>query len=114
MLIPMSIKRTGKLTVLADQSFTENDLVINPNDGFDLGLMMTEADVELFIDKEFGSPQNADEYPSHQAKVIQKNECRIGTIELGTRTVQKFGGITSVCLSIDKQDGVPKLTIQPF
>jgi hypothetical protein len=44
----MEIKETPFLKVLADLSFQDKEMVINPNDGFDLGLMMTEATV-LFL-----------------------------------------------------------------
>jgi len=103
----MSIKKTGALQILTDQSFTEQELVINPNDGFDLGLMMTEATVEL----EFNFNQEVTEPIT--ALVIQKNECRLGTLELGNKSASKLNGSTRVMLTIEEQDGNPKLTIGP-
>jgi len=45
----MEIRETGFLKVLADYSFPEKQIVINPNDGFDLGLLMTESTVLLSV-----------------------------------------------------------------
>ena len=103
----MSIKQTGVLQILTDQFFTEQELVINPNDGFDLGLMMTEATVEL----EFNFGQ--EETEPITAQIIQKNECRLGTLELGNKSASRLNGNTKVKLTIKVQDGNPKLTIGP-
>jgi len=103
----MSIKQTGALQILTDQSFTEQKLVINPNDGFDLGLMMTEATVEL----EFNFTQKTTE--SITAKVIQKNECSLGTLELGNKNASKLDGNTKVNLTLENREGNPKLIIGP-
>ncbi|MCD6321664.1 MAG: hypothetical protein J7L77_01435 [Clostridiales bacterium] len=103
----MSIKQTGALQILTDQSFTEQKLVINPNDGFDLGLMMTEATVEL----EFNFEQETTEPIT--ARVIQKNECSLGTLELGNKNASKLNGNTKVKLTLKDQEGNPKLIIGP-
>ncbi len=103
----MSKKQTGELTVLTDQSYTEQELVINPNDGFDLGLMMTEATVDL----EFNFDQ--DKIDPLTAMVIQKNECKPGTLELGNKSVSKLNGKTRVRLTIEYSEGNPKLIIGP-
>ena len=101
----MSIKQTGELQIITDQSFSERKLVINPNDGFDLGLMMTEATVEL----EFNFYQETARPIT--AQVIQKNECKLGTLELGNKSASKLNGHTKVRLAIEEQNGNPKLII---
>lgn len=103
----MSIKQTGALQILTDQSFSEQELVINPNDGFDLGLMMTEATVELV----FNFNQEVTEPITAQIK--QKNECRLGTLELGNKSVSRLNGNTRVRLSIEIINETPKLIIGP-
>lgn len=101
----MSIKQTGALQILTDQSFTEQELVINPNDGFDLGLMMTEATVELVFNF------NQETTEAITAKIIQKNECSLGTLELGNKNASKLNDNTKVKLTLEDQDGNPKLII---
>ena len=103
----MSIKQTGELQILTNQSYTEQELIINPNDGFDLGLMMTEAtvDLEFNFDQDITDPITA--------QIIQKNECRLGTLELGNKSASKLNGNTKVKLTIEEQNGNPKLTIGP-
>ena len=103
----MSIKQTGELQILTDQSFTEKELVINPNDGFDLGLMMTEATVEL----EFNF--NSEKIDPITAIVVQKNECRVGTLELGNKSASRLNGNTKVRLTIEEKEGNSKLIIGP-
>ena len=103
----MSIKQTGALQILTDQSFTEQELVINPNDGFDLGLMMTEASVEL----EFNF--NSETSDPVTAQVTQKNDCRLGILEIGNKNASKLNGNTKVKLTLEDQEGNPKLIIGP-
>ncbi|MEA1910197.1 MAG: hypothetical protein U9N32_00790 [Spirochaetota bacterium] len=103
----MSIKQTGELQILTDQSYTEQELVINPNDGFDIGLMMPEATVEL----EFNFSQ--EKLGPITAQIIQKNECRLGTLELGNKSASKLNGSTKVRLTLEDQEGNPRLIIGP-
>ena len=98
----MNRKQTGELKIMADRFLSENEVVINPNDGFDLGLMMTEASVELY----FG-----DSSDQIQGQLIQKNECKLGTVELGPKSIQKLEEISSVRLYLEEQEGFPKLFI---
>lgn len=109
----MNKKQTGELQVLTDQSFSEKKLVINPNDGFDLGLMVTEATVELLFTSSPGQVQSDQERSHLQAMLIQKNECQLGTIELGPKSIMKLNGNTKVRLYLEEQDGYPKLWIGP-
>lgn len=108
----MSEKQTGILHVLAKQSFTEKELVINPNDGFDLGLMMTETTVELLFSSE---PDKEDDQnsPTLTARLFQKNECKPGTIELSLKSTKKLNGKMNVRLSIEETENFPKILISP-
>ena len=98
----MNAKQTGELKILSSQLLSEKEVVINPNDGFDLGLMMTETNIELYL---------GDNPEQIQAQIIQKNECTLGTVELGLKSIQKLEGISEVRLYLEEQDGNPKLTI---
>ena len=109
MMIGMSIKQTGELQILTDQSFDDTYFVINPNDGFDLGLMMTEATVEL----EFNFDTGKEKTVSLTAQIVQKNECRLGTLEMGNKSASKLNENTKVRLTIEEQEGNPKVIIGP-
>ncbi|MCF7927686.1 MAG: hypothetical protein K9L68_01590 [Spirochaetales bacterium] len=109
----MSRKKTGELKVLADQSFTEKELVINPNDGFDLGLMMTEATVELVITPDPDNLPLQQDDPPVYARLYQKNECRLGTVELGMKSVQKLDGKKKVRLFLEQVERYPRIMISP-
>ncbi len=100
----MNIKQTGELKILTDQRLTEKEVVINPNDGFDLGLLMTEVNVEVYFE---------DNSEQIQARVIQKNECKLGTVELNPKSIQKLEVNSKVRLYLEEQDDYPKLFIRP-
>jgi hypothetical protein len=104
------MKETGFLKVIADRSFNEKEVIINPNDGFDLGLMMTEATVVLYR----GDSLDVLEDPNAEtvyARIYQKNECKLGTVELGFRNVDKLGNPGQVRLHMVDGSPYPKLLL---
>ncbi|MEX2444427.1 MAG: hypothetical protein WD492_12530 [Alkalispirochaeta sp.] len=91
----MNTKETGFLKVLADLSFPEKKIVINPNDGFDLGLLMTDATVEIYYG---ASPATWEGRSTNgvYGNIYQKNECKLGSVELSTKAVEKMDSPTRV------------------
>lgn len=110
-MISMSKKHTDELKVITVHLLSEKEIVINPNDGFDLGLMMTEAAVELHFGNNPAQFPDNTKYPPIQTRLIQKNECRPGTVELGSKSIQKLEGNTKIRLCLEEQDGHSKLLI---
>lgn len=108
----MEIRETGFLKVLADYSFSEKQIVINPNDGFDLGLLMTESTVLLYVGGSIDEVINGDTSPIH-ARLYQKNECRLGSVELSLKSVEKMGDPKRVRLHLILQEPYSKLLISP-
>jgi hypothetical protein len=103
----MGQKETGRLKVLADYTFPEQRFVINPNDGFDLGLMMTEADLPFYLGAEDEHKDPID------GKIIQKNECTLGTVELSCKVSEKIGSPRHVTLQLLEEDGKTVVRITP-
>lgn len=85
----MNTKETSFLGVLADLSFPEKKIVINPNDGFDLGLMMTDATVEIYYGASPATWQGRSTEGVY-GNIYQQNECKLGSVELSTRAVEKM------------------------
>lgn len=106
----MNIKETGYLNVLADFSFPENRIVINPNDGFDLGLMMTEAPVAVMYNENPATFEGSSS-PRIPCTVIQKNECRTGTVELSLSVTGKMGAPRTVRLHLLTEQTPPLLLV---
>ncbi len=107
-------RHTEELSVIADYSFDEKTINIHPNDGYDLGLMMTDAVVRIFVDC------TMDGFESGKAAHIfgtlnLKNETKAGTIEMSLRTAQRIGRPKKVRLYFDDTDGEKygKIYIQP-
>lgn len=103
----MGTQETGRLRAKADTRTPEQEIIINPNDGFDIGLMMTEADVALILGKDPESRSNS------PAKVIQKNECGLGTVELNGKVLEKIGSPRHVRLVLLNKGSRPTLFIAP-
>jgi hypothetical protein len=109
------MKSTEELSVLADYSIDEKTINIHPNDGYDLGLMMTEAVVRIFVDctmEEFESGEVKHTYGT----LNLKNDTRPGTVEMSLKTAQRIDRPKRVRLHYDDTDGEKygKLYIQPL
>src|SRR6056297_704772 len=108
----MDMRETGFLKVMADFSFPEKQVIINPNDGFDLGIMMTEATVLLYVGESIDDLLRDDRTPIY-ARLYQKNECRLGFVEMSLKSVEKMGEAKHVRLHLIPQEPYPKLLIAP-
>ena len=108
----MEVKETAFLKVLADLSFPDKKVVINPNDGFDLGLMMTDATVQLYYGMNAATYDSADAGPIW-GNIYQKNEGKLGTVELSAKMVEKMGSPKKVRLTLIPQDTYPHILVEP-
>jgi len=106
----LDLRETGFLKVLADYSFSEKVLVVNPNDGFELGLMTTETTVVLYPGGSLDNLEKSDGDGYH-ARIYQKNECRLGTIEMSLKTAEKMGHPKYIRLHLLKDDPYSKLLL---
>lgn len=106
----MEVKETGYLKVLADLSFPEEKIVINPNDGYDLGLMMTEAPAHVFYGENPSTIENPRSQPI-RGVVEQKNECTLGTVELSMKSVERLGTPARVRLHLINGEDLPRLLV---
>jgi hypothetical protein len=108
----MSSKETAFLKVLADLSFPEKKVVINPNDGFDLGLMMTDATVTIHYG---ASPATWDESQQEgvYGNIYLPNECTLGTVELSTKAVERMGSPKRVRLHLVSAEPYPAILVEP-
>lgn len=106
------IRETGFLKVLADISFPEKKVVINPNDGFDIGLMMTDATVQLYYGYDPSTlPADDDAVKPVFGNIYQKNECTLGTIELSAKVLETIGNPKKVRLHLVAADPYPKVLV---
>ncbi len=108
----MNTRETGQLRVLSDFNFPETRIVINPNDGFDIGLMMTEAQVKLCFETSVVlSPET--ESNTMDGVIFQKNECNPGTVEISSKALEKIGSPRNVRLHLVPSSPQPRLIISP-
>ncbi len=104
------VRETGFLNVLGDFSFPENRVVINPNDGLDLDLLMTETVAEIFYGSNPGNLNVETDYSLHGV-VEQRNECRLGTVELSLKALEKMGNPKRVRLHLIKGENHPQVLL---
>ncbi len=81
------MKSTPALKALCQPTLKANELSIHPNDGFDLGMMMTAYDVEIDGDG--------------PGRVRLRNECPKECIELPPKLYEKFGKPRNAILKFD-------------
>ncbi len=107
------MKKTAPLSALGDYSFDEKIVNIHPNDGYDLGLMTASYVVKIFAgcsQEEFESGEGRHVFGT----IFLKNECRLGTVEMSLRVLEKLGKPKQVVLSYATDDSkYGKLLISP-
>ena len=107
-----SVNKTGELAVVGDFSFDEKTINLNPNDGFDLGLMTTEHVVRIYVGAD--APAEGDGASSAlYGKVFLSNDVKPGSVEISLKTVQKLGGAKRVVLSFVSDSNYGRLGIRP-
>jgi hypothetical protein len=90
----MDIKRTRGLTVYIDNGLAVGELVIHPNDGFDLGLINTQHPVSICNQTSTPGVNSS----SHHGKILLKNSCRSGTLQMSQKQWELMGKEKSVAL----------------
>lgn len=104
------MKETGYMKVLSDFSFPENRLVVNPNDGLDLDLLMTETVLEFVYGESPATYTEDGGYRLH-GTLVQKNECQLGLVELSQKALKRMGNPRQVRLHLIPAEPYPVLLI---
>lgn len=106
------MKQTDTLQVLGDFSVDEKTVNIHPNDGFDLGLMMSSHVVEMYNGVSPSRLASA-EPTGIYGKINLKNDCKVGTVELSAKSVERMGGPKRVTLFYEEGDRYGRLLVHP-
>ena len=84
------MKHTEELTVINDLSLKEHEVVIHPNDGYDLGLLDKHNYIKLFSTKTLEEFKKEDgRYMPGQLSLA--NECRTGTVMISSKHWNSLG-----------------------
>jgi len=90
------MKTTEPLLVQPDFHVAESTVIINPNDGYELGLMSFDIPVSIYFNatiEEFSVDNGSN------GQILQENKCITGTITLSMKTWKKINKPKSVRLS---------------
>lgn len=85
------MKKTVPLSLRPSAGITEDTLAIHPNEGFDLGMMMTAYRVQFSFGpsaNDFAQGQDGESCPM---EVQLRNQCPLQTIEINQKFWQKLG-----------------------
>jgi hypothetical protein len=104
----MSIKHTRGLSVYVDNALAIGELVIHPNDGFDLGLINPQYPMAICNQTSTPGVNSS----AHQGRILLKNSCRSGTIQVSQKQWELMGKEKSVTLLL-KTDTVFILRQEP-
>ena len=83
------MKSTGPLDPMGDVSIPFNRIVLNPNDGFDLGVMAPTTLVKIYSSESIDAFESGEGYFA-DGQLLQENSCKIGTAIMGMRTLQSI------------------------
>lgn len=97
------MKNSSELNVLADFSMAEDTLVLHPNDGFDLGMMKTSYPVYIYRGISLADFKEK-KGERINGKILLKNECKLGTLEMGKKGWEKGGKPKKVQLYYEEPD----------
>ncbi len=93
---------TDFLEVRGTQNVRDNEVLIHPNDGCDLGIMKTSYPAKIYLNatQEQFESGTGDPVDGH---ILLKNECHTGTIELSQCQCARLGNPSRARLTC--QDG---------
>jgi hypothetical protein len=94
-------KRTTSLKVIGDVSIPVNRLVVNPNDGYDLGLMNSAHPVKLHGCTNLPDGSTNKGY-IFDGQLVQQNDCNLGTVVISMKLLSQLGKPKSVLLSMEE------------
>lgn len=95
------MKRTGLLSVITDIGIKKGNVVIHPNDGYDLGLMNREYPVKMFINEGI-EVLSKESNAAVAGSIFLENDCRLGAIEMSSKQWTEMGQPDKVMLIHDK------------
>ncbi|MFP4384945.1 MAG: hypothetical protein ACLFST_14530 [Spirochaetia bacterium] len=86
------MKSTGPLAVIGDYNMKRQDVIIHPNDGYDLGMMTDRYTVML-----------RDGGDAVKGEIFLKNECRTGTVIMNSALWEDIGKPKKLKLNYDDE-----------
>ncbi len=84
------MKKTGVLKVIGDIRMPFNRITVNSNDGYDLDILAKESLVKIHANvstKDFAEGGGL----LMEGHLVQGNDCKLGTVELNTKTHSQIG-----------------------
>ncbi|MBN2440006.1 MAG: hypothetical protein JXJ04_01630 [Spirochaetales bacterium] len=92
-----SLKKTKQLTVYGNVTQAENEIIINPNDGLDIGLTHTKYLRKIILNLKIENSTLTD-MDHLDGSIHLANNCKSGTVEFSQKLWKKMGKPLSVIL----------------
>ena len=106
------MQESSALKVVADVLADDGTLVMNPNDGFDLGLMNTRQEALMVFSPDADTVDTADAIRK-DGLVELANDRGLGTCLLSARIHRQLGSPASVRVYRDNESPRPTITVLP-
>jgi hypothetical protein len=91
------VKKTGLLKVIGDVRMPFNRIVVNPNDGYDLDVLAKEVVVKIHAGVTIDGFSAGDGLFA-EGHLVQDNDCKLGTVEINSKTLSQIGKPANVAL----------------
>ena len=89
----METKQTQPLNVYVDHKLLLGQIAVNPNDGFDLGLMKEQYEVDIHF-------KDAEAIPPLKGQIILKNSCPAGIVLVSAKHWEILNRESRVLLAV--------------
>lgn len=105
------MKKTGRLKVCGSTALAQGTIHMNPNDGFDLGLMTTMYEVDLVLGADVDPADGADA-DATPATLHLKNEITNGEIHVSAQDIKRLVNVDAARVyRVDESTDRPKLVV---
>lgn len=106
------MRESSELKVVADVLTDDGTLVMNPNDGFDLGLMNTRQEAVMVFSRDSDSVDTP-EAIRRDGMIELANERGLGTCLLSARVHRELGSPRAVRVYRDDESSRPTIVVLP-
>lgn len=105
------MSKTGRLKVCGNTALPQGIIHMNPNDGFDLGLMTTSYEVDLVLGADV-DPMDSANTDAAAATLHLKNEIRNGEVHVSFQDIKRLSNVeTAWVYRVDDSSDRPKLVV---
>lgn len=94
------MKKTGTLKVLGDIRMPFNQIIVNPNDGYDLDVLAQNLSVRIHAGVSVEAFSSGEGFIM-DGSLVQDNTCKLGVVEMNLKTIEQIGKPTEIFIALE-------------